>query len=65
MSLAKVIEVIAEGKTIEGAIEAAVKEASDTVRNIKHVYVEGIQALIDGTKVTKYRVNVKVTFVVD
>ncbi|MCJ7700923.1 MAG: dodecin family protein [Anaerolineales bacterium] len=65
MSLAKVIEVIAEGKTIEGAIEAAVKEASDTVRNIKHVYVEGIQALIDDTKVTKYRVNVKVTFVVD
>ena len=65
MSLAKVIEIIAEGKTIEGAIEAAVKEASDTVRNIKHVYVEGIQALIDDTKVTKYRVNVKVTFVVD
>jgi len=65
MSLAKVIEVIAEGKTIEGAIEVAVKEASDTVRNIKHVYVEGIQALIDDTKVTKYRVNVKVTFVVD
>lgn len=65
MSLAKVIEVIAEGKTIEGAIEAAVKEASDTVRNIKHVYVEGIQALIDDTRVTKYRVNVKVTFVVD
>jgi len=65
MSLAKVIEIIAEGKTIEGAIEAAVKEASDTVRNIKHVYVEGIQALIDDTKVTKYRVNVKITFVVD
>ncbi len=65
MSLAKVIEIIAEGKTIEGAIEAAVKEASDTVRNIKHVYVEGIQALIDDTKVTKYRVNVKVTFIVD
>ncbi len=64
MSLAKVIEIIAEGKTIEGAIEAADKEASDTIRNIKHVYVEGIQALIDDTKVTKYRVNVKVTFVV-
>ena len=46
MSLAKVIEIIAEGKTIEGAIEAGVKEASNTVRNIKHVYVEGIQALI-------------------
>ncbi len=65
MSLAKVIEVIAEGKTIEGAIDAAVKEASDSVRNIKNVYVEGIQALVDDTTVTIYRVNVKVTFVVD
>ena len=65
MSLAKVIEVIAEGTSIEGAIEAAVKDASDTVRNIKHVYIEGIQALIDDTKVTSYRVNVKITFVIE
>ena len=65
MTLAKVIEVIAEGKTIELAVDAAVKDASDTVRNIKSIYIEGIQALVDDSKVTKYRVNVKVTFVVD
>ena len=65
MSLAKVIEVIAEGKTIEAAIDAAVKVASDTVRNIKNVYVEGIQAIVEDSKVTKYRVNAKVTFIVD
>jgi len=65
MSLAKVIEILAEGTTIEKAVEAAVKEASDTVRNIKHVYVEGIQAFVEDTKITKYRVNVKVTFVVE
>lgn len=65
MSLAKVIEVIAEGKTIELAVDAAVKEASDSVRNIKSIFIEGIQALVDDSKVTKYRVNVKVTFVLD
>ena len=65
MSLAKVIEVIAEGKTIELAVDAAVNEASDSVRNIKSIFIEGIQALVDDSKVTKYRVNVKVTFVVD
>ena len=65
MSLAKVIEVIAEGKTIELAVDAAVNEASDSVRSIKSIYIEGIQALVDDSKVTKYRVNVKVTFVVD
>jgi len=65
MSLAKVIEVLAEGKTIEGAIDSAVKEASDTVRNIKQVYLESVQGIVEDNKVTKYRVNVKVTFVIE
>jgi hypothetical protein len=65
MSLAKVIEVLAEGKTIEDAIASAVKEASDTVRNIKQVYLESVQGIVEDNKVTKYRVNVKVTFVIE
>ena len=65
MSIAKVIEVIAEGDTVEGAVENAVKEASKSVRKIKNVYVEGFQALVDDDKVKKYRVNAKITFVVD
>ena len=64
MSIAKVIEVLAEGDSIEAAVESAVSEASETVRNIKHVYVSEIQALVDGNQVQKYRVNAKVTFVV-
>jgi flavin-binding protein dodecin len=65
MAIAKVIEVISEGKTFEEAMESAVSEAQKTVRNIKHVYVEGIQALIEEGKIAKYRVNAKVTFVVE
>ncbi len=65
MSVAKVIEVIAEGDTIEGAINSAVAEASKTVDNIKNVYAEGIQAVVGDKKVKKYRVNCKVTFVVN
>ena len=65
MSIAKVIEVLAEGDSIEAAVESAVTEASDTVRNIRHVYVEGIQALVENDTVQKYRINAKVTFVVD
>lgn len=64
MSIAKVIEVLAEGDSVEAAVQSAVTEASDTVRNIKHVYVSEIQALVDGNQVQKYRVNAKVTFVV-
>lgn len=64
MSLAKVIEILAEGTTIEDAIERGVQEASKTVREIKHVYVEGIQALVEEAEVVKYRLNLKITFVV-
>jgi len=65
MSIAKVIEVIAEGDSVEGAVEAAVREAGRTVREIKQVYVEGIQALVEDNRVVKYRINAKVTFVVE
>ena len=34
MSVAKVVEVLAEGDTIESAIQSAVSEASETVRSI-------------------------------
>jgi dodecin len=63
MSLAKVIEVIAEGKTMEEAVENAVKQASETVHNIRSVYVENITGLVEGNKVSKYRLNAKITFV--
>jgi flavin-binding protein dodecin len=65
MSIAKVIEVISEGDCVDDAVKAAVKEASKTVRGIKQVYVEGIQAIVEDDKVVKYRINAKVTFVVD
>lgn len=63
MSLAKVIEVIAEGETIEKAVENAVKQASETVDNIKSVNCENIQGLVSSNRIEKYRVNAKVTFV--
>lgn len=65
MSIAKVIEVLAEGTTVEEAVQSAVDEASETVRQIKHVYVRDIQALVDQNRVTRYRINAKVTFVVE
>ena len=64
MSIAKVIEILAEGDSIEAAIESAVNEASRTVRDIKHVYVEHIQAIVEDNQIRTYRINAKVTFVV-
>jgi flavin-binding protein dodecin len=65
MSIAKVIEVLAEGETLEGAMESAVSEAAKSVRNIRHLYVEGIQAKVEDDQIVKYRIDAKLTFVVD
>lgn len=65
MSLAKVIEVIAEGDTMEKAVENAVKQASKTVHNIKSVNCENIQGIVSKDKIEKYRINAKVTFILD
>jgi len=65
MSLAKVIEVIAEGETMEQAVENAVKQAVKTVKHIKSVYVENITAIVEADQISKYRLNAKITFVLD
>ena len=64
MSIAKVIEVLAEGESIEKAVENAIDEAGRTVRNIRNVYIAEMQAIVRDGKVKKYRVNTRITFVV-
>lgn len=65
MSIAKVIEVIAEGDSVDHAMQAAVRDASKSVRNIKHIYVEGIQGLVEDGEIAKVRINAKITFVIE
>lgn len=66
MSVAKVIEINAESDTsFEDAVHEGIKTAAKTVHNIKGAWVKGQQVVVDGNKVTKYRVDLKVTFVLD
>lgn len=66
MSIVKVIEVIASSdKGWEDAARNALKEAAKSVKNIKHIYVESQTAVVDDDKIREYRINAKVSFVVD
>ena len=66
MSLLKVIEVLSESDTSwEDAAQQAVTKASKTVHNIKSIYIENFEATVDNGKLKKYRVNAKVSFVLD
>ena len=66
MAIVKVVEVIAESKeSWEDAAGAALKEAGKTVRNIKHIYIENQQAIVEDDKIVSFRVNAKLSFLVD
>ncbi len=65
MAIVKVIELLAEGDSIEGAMKSALQEASKTVKNIKTVYAQDIQGIVENNAISKYRLNVKVSFVVN
>lgn len=66
MSLLKVIEVLAESdKSWEDAAKNAVKQASNSVRNVKSIYVENFEATVKGDKITSYRINAKISFLLE
>ena len=64
MSVAKVIEIHSEGSSIEEAAEAALEEASKTVDQIRSIYIEDIKVIVRDNKISKYRLNTKVSFVI-
>lgn len=66
MGVVKVIELLAQSDTgWEDATKNALQKASQTVRNIKSVYVKEFQAIVENGEISKYRVNCKVSFALD
>lgn len=65
MAVVKIIEVISEGKSIEAAMEAAVTEVTKTVQHVNQINVVHIEGVVEKNKISKYRVNANLSFVVD
>jgi dodecin len=66
MSVAKIIEISCESpKSFEDAIQSGIMRASKTIHNIKGAWVKEQQVVIENNKITMYRVDLKVTFVLD
>ena len=65
MAVVKVIELLAESeKGWEAAAKEAVAEASKTVKNIRSLYVESFQAIVENNEIINYRIDAKISFVV-
>ena len=62
----KVIEVLAESdKSWEDAASEAVTRASKSVHGIKSLYIKDMNAQVENNKITKYRINANISFVLD
>jgi flavin-binding protein dodecin len=66
MAMLKVIEVLAQStKSWEDAAQVAVTTAGKSVRNIKSIYIKNMEADVSNGKIEHYRVNAKISFVLD
>lgn len=66
MSVAKVIEISATSpESFDAAVSEGIRQASKTVKNIQGAWVKEQQVLVSNGKIDAYRVNLKVTFVLE
>ena len=62
-TVAKVIELTASSpKSIEDAVETGIKRADTTLDQIESAWVQDIKCVVKNGKVSEWRVNMKVTF---
>ena len=66
MSVVKVIEVLADSKVSwEDAAKNAISKASETLHNVKSVDIKDHSAKVENGKIVSYRINAKVSFILD
>lgn len=66
MSVAKVVELSSTSpNSFEDAIEQGIQRATRTLRNVRGAWIKEQEVEIRDNRVTSYKVNLQVTFVLD
>jgi len=64
MSVARVTEITSSStKSFEDAIVVGISRANKTLQNVKGAWIQDQKVVVENGKITEYRVNMKVTFV--
>lgn len=64
MSVARVTEIIsASSKSFEDAVETGIERACETLKNVEGAWVQDQKVTVKDGKISEYRVNLKVTFI--
>jgi len=66
MSVARVTEITSSSKkSFEDAMKAGIKRAGKTLENIQGAWIQEQTVVVSGDKITEYRVNMKVSFILN
>jgi flavin-binding protein dodecin len=66
MAIAKVTEITASStKSFEDAIQQGIARAGKTIRNIQAAWVNEQSVVVTSDKISEWRVNLKITFLLD
>jgi len=66
MAVARITEISAGSKkSFQDAIETGLARAEKTLRNLSGAWVQSQKVVVEKGKIVEYRVNMKVTFVLD
>jgi len=64
MSVARVTEIYSSSsKSFDDAVKTGIERANKTLEQVKGAWIQDQKIVVDNGKITEYRVNMKVTFV--
>ena len=64
MSIARVTEIVSSSKkSFEDAIEKGIARAAKTLKNVEGAWVKEQKVIVKKGKISEYRVDLKVTFI--
>jgi len=66
MSIVRITEISSSSKkSFDHAIEEGIERAAKTIRNIEGAWVKDQKLVIKDNKISEYRVNMKISFILD
>ena len=66
MTVARVTEITSQSaRSFEDAVRMGIRRANETLRNVSGAWIKEQQVAVEDGKITGYRVNLLVTFILD
>lgn len=66
MSVARVVEISStSNKSFEDAVQQGIARVTETVRQVRSAWIKEQEVQIEGDRITAYKVNLLVTFILE